>query len=395
MRGVAPTVLLVSQTVSLPARRRTWQQAQALTQAGWEVRVLCPRGQGQRQRETIDGVQIRRFAQLFEGSSKAGLLAEYVLALTLLIAHLIAARLRGRIDVVQVVNPPDWLVIPALLLRPFGTRIVFDMADFSTYLFEAKFGRRSALMPAVVWLNRLALRIPDLVLSANETYRRIAAVKGRRSPGTTLAVYSYAEHLPPISARVPGPLRIGYFGVLGSQDGVDRLIEAASRLRSAKFELIIVGDGPALPSLREFARQAGLSNARFTGFLSGEAREAAIASFDIAVIADPANRYTHSISMNKAFAYAAHGLAIVSTPLRETKRLLPCALFTRNEDPAALSECLERLLLDESLRKHLGEAARARAKAAFDWHPQSARYVAAMNTLASGIAARIPVVPIA
>ncbi len=385
-RSLARTAVLLSQTVSVPARRRVWQQARALRQAGWRVRVLCPREKGQPKRETIEGIEIERFAQPFEGNGKASILIEYLLALANLTARLVAARLRGRIDVVQVANPPDWVVIPALLLRPFGSRVVFDMADFSTVLFEAKFGRGSLLLPVIGSLGRLALKLPDLVITANETYRRIALAWGRRSPGETIAIHSYPERVPLPRARAPGPLRIGYFGVLGSHDGVDRLIEAVARVRGEALELVIVGDGPALPALRRLAKRAGDLNVRFAGFLSGEAREAAIASFDIAVIPDPVNRYTRSISMNKAYIYAAHGLPIVSTPLRETKRLLPCALFAAGDRPAQLAECLQHLLGDAALRQSLGKAARARAEAAFDWGLESGRYVAALNALAPRIA---------
>lgn len=396
MRGNVPTILLISQTISLPARRRSWQQARALQYAGWNVRVLCPRAAGQRRQETLEGIEITRFAQPFEGNGKVGVIIEYVLAALILTIHLIAARIRSPIDVVQVVNPPDWVVIPALLLRPLGTQIVLDMADDSTALFEAKFGRDKLLLPALGWLNKVALRQPDLVVAANETYRRIASARGKRSKGKTVSIQSYPERVQLMHSRAPGPPRIGYFGVLGSHDGVDRLIEATARIKyAAPFQLIIIGAGPALPSLRRLAARLGLADVRFAGFLSGEAREQMIASLDIAVIADPANRYTHSISMNKGFAYAAHGLAIVSTPLRETKRMLPFALFARNDGVAAIAECLQRLLLDEPLRQKMGQAAREWARAKFDWSAESARYVEAINELAPKILAPANGVPAA
>lgn len=383
MYDAAPTALLLSQNVSVPARRRTWQQAQALVRAGWKVRILCPRAENQSSRELIDGVDVRRFTQLFEGKTKAGILIEYALAFFAVTVHLIAARVRGPITVIQVVNPPDWVVIPALLMRPFGSRIVFDLTDISTSLFVAKFSQVSLLLPVLAYLERIALRFPDLVLTANETYRRFAIRKGGRTKGGTVAVHSYPETLPELGVRSPGPVRIGYFGILGSHDGVGCLIEAVAHLDGAPFELIIVGDGPAMPSLRRLAQQN--PNIHFTGFLSGEAREATIASFDIAVIADPANRYTHSISMNKAFVYAAHGLAVISTPLRETKRLLPCALFARDDSPTAVADCLQRALIDTVLRTELGNAARAHAENVFDWCAESTQYVNAMRALVSEV----------
>jgi len=101
-----PSILIVSQNVPLPARLRTWQQARALARQGWKVRVICPRRAGQCRRETICDIRIDRFGQPVEGASRLGLLVEYLLALATISVHLFVARLRERIDVVQVVNPP-------------------------------------------------------------------------------------------------------------------------------------------------------------------------------------------------------------------------------------------------------------------------------------------------
>lgn len=375
------TVLIVSQTVSLPDRRRTWQQARALASAGWRVRILCPRTPGQSRREIIDGIRIRRFAQPYEGNGKPGILLEYLLALFIVTGHLAGERLRTRIDAVQVVNPPDWLVLPMLLLRLAGARVVFDMADRSTALFEAKFGRDRFFFPLLRCLSAIALRTPDLVVTANETYLRIAIAEGRRDRSNTIAVHSYPDRLPELRERTPGRIRIGYFGVLGSHDGVDRLIDAALLLDDQKFEIMIVGDGPAMLALRRRVESAGLASVDFVGFLSGAERDAAIASFDIGVIPDPVNRYTRSICQNKAFVYAAHGLAVVSTPLPGTRRILPCAMYAEDDSPAALAQCLGLLLRESPMRDKLGRAARQHAQTAFDWPADAACYVQAMNAL--------------
>ena len=375
-----PRILLVSMTVPLPARRRTWQQARALAAAGWDVDALCPRLPGLAKRETIEGIAVTRFPQPLEGRGKLGIIVEYLVAAPILIAFLLWYRLRRRPDVVQVAAPPDWAVLPALLLRPLGARIAFDMADLSTLLFEAKFGRHRAFSPVVACLNRIAVKTADVVITANEVNRRLLRLQGRK--GATIGVPSFPDILPSLTERVPGPLRIGYFGVLGDQDGVDRLIEAVALLQPEQlppFELVIVGDGPAMPDLRELAANSGAADRiAFLGFLSGDRSEAALASFDIAVVPDPVNRFTATSSMNKSFVYAAHGLAVLGTPLAETLRMLPEALFAKNDSPRALAEGLRTLLGNDVLRKSIGKSLRQRAETRFDWPAAAARYVAAM-----------------
>ena len=121
---------------------------------------------------------------------------------------------------------------------------------------------------------------------------------------------------------------------------------------------------------------------RFLGFLDGAARDAAVGSFDIAVITDPVNRYTRALCMNKSFVYAAHGLPIVSTPLAGTKRLFgSSALYAESDTPEALADAIGVLLLDSDRREVLARAVRRRAEVSFDWTMEALKYVAAVDAL--------------
>jgi glycosyltransferase involved in cell wall biosynthesis len=354
------------------------------------VRVICPRGAGQPRSEVIDDVEITRFAQPLEGRDRAGLLFEYAVAFVILSLAIIRERARGPIDVVQVVSPPDWLAIPASMLRPLGARLVFDLADLSPALYEAKFGKRGPIYALVTLLNRLVLQRADLVVTANESYRRVAVALGRRASGTTIAIHSYPEALADRrESRPPGRLRIGYFGVLGAQDGVELLLLAAARLKMCPevpdFEVLIVGDGPNAKRLHSLSHELGLGGAaQFLGFLEGAARDEAVSSFDVAVAADPLNRYTRMISMNKIFVYAANGLPIVSTPLPGTRRLLAdAAMYTADCSPPAMATALHSVLRDPSLRHGLALRARRRAEECFDWNSAAAMYVRAVADVAA------------
>ena len=56
-------ILILVENLSVPFDRRVWQEARALTAAGFTVTVICPVGAGQdRERETtIDGIRILRY----------------------------------------------------------------------------------------------------------------------------------------------------------------------------------------------------------------------------------------------------------------------------------------------------------------------------------------------
>lgn len=336
----------------------------------------------------MDGIRITRFAQPFEGRGQAGLVLEYAIAALSIGVALLRELCTARPHAIQVVNPPDWLVLPVLLLRSFGIRTVFDMADFTPHLYEAKFGRGGAILGILHWITRLVLRRADLVVTPNEAYRRIALRLGGRTAARTVAVHSYPPATPGRAAlRRPGQLRIGYLGVLGAHDGVAALLQAVGRLQEGgdlpEFELVIVGDGPAAPELRSLALKLGLERkVRFLGFLEGEARDEAVAGFDVAVACDPVNRYTRLISLNKIFVYAALGLPILATPLQGTRRLLgSAAAYAADDTPEAIASGLRALLRDESERRRLGREALARAAARFNWDTEAARYTEAVAAL--------------
>jgi glycosyltransferase involved in cell wall biosynthesis len=336
----------------------------------------------------VDGIRITRFAQPFEGRGRAGLVLEYAIAALSIGAALVRELCIAQPRVIQVVNPPDWLAAPALLMKPLGIRVAFDMADFTPHLYEAKFGRGGAIYRTLNWINGMVLRHADLVVTPNAAYRRIAQRMGRRSAARTIAVHSY----PPVGgprpfARPVGLLRIGYLGVLGSHDGVAALLQAVGRLPRdgglAEFELVIVGDGPAAPELRSLTSRLGLEqNVRFLGFLEGEVRDAAVAAFDIAVACDPVNRYTRHISLNKIFVYAAFGVPILATPLRGTQRLLgDAAAYTADDSAYAIADGLRTLLRDAGLRRRLARKALERAERHFNWDTEAARYAGAVAAL--------------
>jgi glycosyltransferase involved in cell wall biosynthesis len=363
--------------------------------------VLSTRYPDQPAFEVIDGIEVERFRVLLEGRSKVGLLFESALLCLTLMVTLFRLALLSRVAAVQFCNPPDWSALVALVVRRPRTAVIFDLTDLTPLLYEAKFGSRGPLYRLSKAIFALAVQRADLVLTANDLSARYATLAARRSLSTTVPVASY---LPGNSEAISGApqqdssgsssrcLVVGYFGVLGIHDGVDRLIGATAliRKRSATldFRVDIIGNGPAMSSLRQLARQEPAGSIHFHGFLQGDKLDGALRSFDVAVIPDPATRYGHSVSLNKLFVFAALGLPMVSTPLRQTKRLLGnAAQFAVNDSPEALAFAIEALLRSPESRQALSQAVRERSRTTFCWAPEADRYTSAVESLAHKAAA--------
>ena len=395
-RARKPSCVIVVENLPVPFDRRTWQQACALRNAGWEVSVICPARQDYpKLRETIDGISIYRHYLPLEANGKLAFLAEYPAALFHEFRLLLRIWWTSGISVIQACNPPDLIFLVAAPFKLFGTKFVFDHHDVCPELFSAKFGRHGFLHRALLLCEWLTFKIADEVISSNETFREIAIARGGRAADRTTSVYSVPDPKKLYRAKPCPELRngksivIGYVGVINGQDGVDHLINATDVLLKhghQDIQTVIVGDGPAAKGLRELATNLRIQDrVTFTGYLQGDRLMQALSSFDIAVIPDPVNEYNHKISMNKVFEYSALGIPTVAYPLMETERLLGrAAIYADGEDPKALAAAIERLCRDPQLRAELSQNSQRRAAELFDWNRESTKYVAAVTRALDG-----------
>src|SRR4029450_6648248 len=133
--------LILVENLSVPFDRRVWQEARALTDAGFKVTVICPMGANQdREREAmIEGVRILRYPLPQATGGPIGYVREYSLALFHTLRLAIKVRRSGPVDIVHACNPPDLLFLIALALRPGGTRFVFDHHDMFPEMFLSRF----------------------------------------------------------------------------------------------------------------------------------------------------------------------------------------------------------------------------------------------------------------
>src|SRR5690606_28345265 len=144
-------------------------------------------------------------------------------------------------DVLQACNPPDtyWLLGRIWrLLR--GTAFVYDQHDLCPEVFEARFGRRGLLGKllhrGLLLLERATYASADHVISTNRSHQEIALTRGRVPEARTSIVRSAPD---PGRMRRTEPdetLRHGrkplicYLGIMGAQDGGDRLLGALDHL---------------------------------------------------------------------------------------------------------------------------------------------------------------------
>jgi glycosyltransferase involved in cell wall biosynthesis len=376
-----------------PQDPRVRKEAETLAADGHDVLVLAPRGAKQPRVETVNGVRVKRY-RLPTASSALGLVLEY-LVYGLQLTSLLAAELLRGAEAVHLHNPPDTLFGVGALARAMGRIVIFDHHDLAPELFEQKYGQGAAGAVLLRWCERMTMRVASVVVSANESHRRVALERGRVDPARIVVVRNAppAHTLAAESSERAGVLadpRLCYVGSLSSQDGVRILPEILSRLGAGGLRptLSLVGDGPELPTIKRLAQEHGvLEQIDFMGWVRYDRVPRILEEADICLDVAPCTPLNHRSTMIKIGEYMAAGKPIVTFPLEETRHTAAdCALYAACDDVDDYCAVIASLCANERLRARLGPSALERAQG-MTWE-RSAERLRAAYAMASAPAPR-------
>src|SRR5271165_3163009 len=158
-------VLIIVENAPVPFDTRVWKEARCLHQSGYDVTVVCPRGQGYNQGyEVLDGIRIYRHPMIGEASSPLGFVREYGSALFWEFWYTWWIYLRHGFHVIQGCNPPGDIFLIALRFKLFGIKFIFDHHDANPELYLSKYGRKDILYRIQVRLEYLTYHFSDIVM---------------------------------------------------------------------------------------------------------------------------------------------------------------------------------------------------------------------------------------
>jgi glycosyltransferase involved in cell wall biosynthesis len=384
-------VLIIVENLPVPFDRRVWMEATTLHAAGYQVSVICPTGKGyEALSEERDGIAIYRHQLPREVSSAIGYLREYSSALwSEWWLSWRVLRERG-FDVIHACNPPDLIFLVAMWFKLLlGKRFIFDQHDLNPELYESKFGKRGLFWWGLKIAERMTFFTADVVISTNESYRKIALERGKIRPERVHVVRSGPDlsRFNPVPAN-PAYRRgytylVGYLGVMGEFDGVDHLVRAAHHLvvvcgrRDIGFCLI--GNGPMFESLKMLAKELGVEQqVEFTGRISDGDMINRLSSCDVCVDCDPLNPLNDKSTMNKILEYMALERPIVQYDLVEGRHSAQeASLYAKPNDIVDLAKQIAYLLGEPELRKQMGRFGRERMENVLEWRHQVPKLLAA------------------
>lgn len=390
-------VLIVVENLPVPLDRRVWLEATSLTNAGYQVSVICPMGRGWNEPfEVIQDVHIYRYPQPMEAHSGAMAYArEYLHALWHMFRLARLVRRERGFDVIHGCNPPDLIFLLGLRYRLSGVRYLFDHHDVCPELFEAKFAKRGLLYQVMLIWERITFAVADVSIATNESFRKIAVARGKMKPEDVFVVRS----APKVETFLPGPGNrayrkgaktvLGYVGVIGQQEGMDLLVMAAEhlirKLDKRDVHFVIVGFGPTLNEVKADVKSRGLERYfTFTGALFGADMLAALNAVDIGVSPDPKNTMNDISTMNKVMEYMTLEKPLVQFDLTEGRASAgDAALYARANDPVDFALRIAELIDAPDTCRTMGKIGRKRVMESLSWQHSVPHLLAAYDRVFS------------
>ena len=376
-------ILIIVENLPVPFDTRVWQEATTLAANGYTVSVICPVGKGYAAKEeTLDGVHIFRHELPAEGNGALGYFREYGTALQeeLRLAKKVYREIG--FDVIHGCNPPDDIYMVASFFKKYGVKYVFDHHDICPELYEAKFGNTKGLLyKSQVWLERQTYRHCTFAFVTNESYRKIAIERDHMPPEKVIVLRSgpkleRLKQLPPdASIRRGYPYMVGYLGVIGQQEGIEYILQAAQYIKARENNVFwgIVGGGPHVEALKKQAHEMGLDDCvEFTGRVPDEQMLRYLNTADVCVNSDTYNVMNDKSTMNKVLEYMALGKPIVQFDLTEGRySAQEASLYAKRNDAEDMAKKIQQLLADPALREKMGQYGRERIVNELSWDKTS------------------------
>lgn len=391
-------VCIVVQNLPVPFDRRVWLECQALRNHGYEVSVVCPKGNGDPTYQVLDGIHLFKYRPFPPITRQALFVAEYVYSILATLLNLARAWKRRPFGIVQVCNPPDVLwtaAAPFKLL--FRVTMVFDQHDLCPELYESRFTQpSSAVHRALLLTERITYALSEHVIATNCSYRGLALRRGRKCEADVTVVRTgpdpdrMCRGEPDPSLRRGHRYLLAYLGVMGPQDGVDLALRAMHHIvhnrGRSDVALTLIGDGDAGKDLRRLAAELRLDGyVEFTGRAPDALVARILSTADIGLSPDPKNPLNDVSTMNKTMEYMSFELPVVAFDLIETRVSAgDAALYAEPNLVEHYAGAILDLLEDETRRKNMGAAGRRRIEDLLAWRHQVPHYVGVYDRLSRG-----------
>ena len=379
-------ILIIVENLPVPFDRRVWQEASTLTEQGAKVSIICPKMKGYTlSYELIDGIEIYRHPLPVEAKGAFGYLMEYSVALFWEFFLSSKIFLKKRFHVIHGCNPPDLIFFVAFVFKMFGVKYVFDHHDINPELYIAKYGRKGIFYQFLLLAERLTFAVADYSIATNESYREIAIRRGKM-PSDKVQVVRSGPRLDRLKLGPGNELYkkgrnylIGYVGVIGEQEGIDLLLQAARLIVDKRddVQFAIIGGGTELEKVRGLSNRLKLdAYVDFYGRVEDAIMVDVLNTADVCVNPDKPTEMNNLSTMNKIMEYMALQKPIVQFDLKEGRfSARDASLYATNTSVEDFAEKIIGLLDHPDKRREMGMYGYGRVVNQLSWNHESKRLI--------------------
>ncbi len=324
LRGKRVAVVVFSHYPSDPRPRRA---AEALSQLGMNVEVICLRhDENEKRREVRGGIRIRRVSLKRRRGGKLTYVFQYSAFLFISFFLLAFYSLRGRYHLVHVHNMPDFLVFAALVPKVFGSKVILDLHDPMPELMMTIYGLapESFGVRLLKKFERWSITFAHAVLTVNQACKRIFTARGcppekvhvvMNSPDENIFKYQEARQSL-IRCDPTKPFVIMYHGSLVERHGLDIGVKALGLIQQTipQVELRIYGQStPFLERVLNMVRGTNLEKpVRYLGPRTLEQIVQAIDQCDVGIIPNRRSIFTEINTPTRIFEYLSRGKPVIA-----------------------------------------------------------------------------------
>ncbi len=342
-----------------PWDSRVRRAAEQLAAAGIEVHVVCLRdaagtdGKRVPKREIIRGVHVHRLGLSKKRGGKLRYFVEFAAITIIGMLKLAQLHLRKRFNVIHIHNMPDLLVFAGLIPKLTGARLVLDVHDPMSELFQANYRMEDGnfMIRAIRLQERLSYKFADHLMTVSHPMAENVAQKADCCKADVVIVQNLPDRKTfPMGNEIRWPRHEAGFVVLYAGTVTDhyrldiavRAIAIASK-SIPSIRLNIVGDGNRIEQVLDLAKELSIAE-RVTHLkpVRHQLVKDLMAEADVGISTHQAGAFGDLYFSNKIVEFLTQGLPVVISRTKTITYYLPddALFFCEPESPEGCADQL-------------------------------------------------------
>jgi glycosyltransferase involved in cell wall biosynthesis len=343
---------------------RVMNYAQALTQRGDSVDIICLKRQHQQEFEVINGVRVYRIQSRVV--NEKGIISYFYRLVRFLVYSgitLTKKNARNPYQLVHVHNIPDFEVFAAIVAKWTGSRIILDIHDIVPELFTSKFPDsrlKNLIFKSLLLVEKISIRFSDHVIVANHLWRNKLIFRSVKEDKCTV-IMNYPDQTLFFKRPVNKPVNkfiLIYPGTLNWHQGLDIAVRAFALIKDnvPEAELHIYGQGSERDALASLISRLGLQNrVLLQDFLPSQKIAEIMANADLGVVPKRDGSFGGEAFSTKTFEFMSLGVPVLVSATRIDRFYFNDSVvkFFTPEDENDLARSMLLLIKDRNLRESL------------------------------------------